>query len=244
MVFRIAVICAVIAMSAAQWFVFCYAPLEAQMKLAQKIFYYHLPLAWWGLISFFAVFAASLAYIKTRNPRWERLADSAAEIGVVLIGLALVTGSIWAKAAWWTWWVWDHRLTTTLVMWFIFAGYLVLRGLDMPRERRALIKAVLGVVAFLDVPLVFFATRLWQSRHPVGIVASRDGMEPEMRLTLFVCLAAFGIVWAALLYIRCRIAALEDRTNGLTNSPGNLPGNLLGNSSGNSLGNLSGRKPI
>lgn len=212
MLFRIAAISAALAMGISQWFIFRYAPVEAQMQLTQKIFYAHLPLAWWGLFSFFTVFVASVAYIKSRNRRWERLADSAAEIGVVLTGLALVTGSIWAKAAWWSWWVWDHRLTTTLVMWFIYAGYLVLRGLDMPAERKALVKAVLGIVAFLDVPLVFFATRLWQSRHPVGVIAAKDGMEPEMRITLLVCIGAFGLFWAALLFFRCHIAKLEEHT--------------------------------
>lgn len=209
MMSRVLAVAAALAMGVTQWFVFRYAPLEAEMKFVQKIFYLHLPLAWWGLFSFFTVFAASIAYIKSRNPRWEHLADSAAEIGVAFTGLALVTGSIWAKAAWWTWWIWDYRLTTTLVMWFIYAGYLLLRGLEMPAERKALVKAVLGVVAFLDVPLVFFAARLWQSRHPAGIIASGDGMEPEMRLTLFVSLAAFGLVWAALLLIRRRLAGLE-----------------------------------
>lgn len=212
MPFRALVLLAALAMGVSQWFVFQYAPVEARMQLVQKIFYAHLPLAWWGLFSFFTVFAASLAYLRSRNSHWERLADSAAEIGVVLTGLALVTGSIWAKAAWWSWWIWDPRLTATLVMWFIYAGYLVLRGLDMPRERKALVKAVLGVAAFLDVPLVFFAARLWRSRHPVGVVAAQDGMEPEMRVALLVCIFAFGLFWAALLLFRCRIAKLEDHT--------------------------------
>lgn len=212
MPFRVLAALAVIAMCVAQWFIFHYAPVEAHMKLVQKIFYVHLPLSWWGLFSFFTVFIASIAYIKNRGQHWERLADAAAEIGVVLIGLALVTGSIWAKAAWWSWWVWDHRLTTTLIMWFIYAGYLVLRGLDMPRERKAMVKAVLGIIAFLDVPLVFFATRLWQSRHPVGVIAAKDGMEPEMRVTLLVCLGAFGLFWAALLLVRCRIAQREEHS--------------------------------
>ena len=198
-----------VAMAVAQVMIFFYAPLEARMGLAQKIFYLHLPLAWWALFSFLLVFAASIAYLRTNAPGWEHLADAAAEVGVVCAGLALVTGSIWAKAAWWRWWLWDYRLTTTLVMWFAYAAYLALRGLDMPPDRRALAKAVLGVIAFLNVPLVFFAARLWQSHHPVGIVASRDGLEPEMRLTLLVCLGAFGLFWMALLLIRRRILYLE-----------------------------------
>lgn len=202
-------------MAFAQWLIFAYAPVESEMGVTQKIFYLHLPLAWWGLFSFLLVFIGSVAYLRTRNEKWEILADSAAEIGVVLAGLALATGSIWAKAAWWRWWIWDYRLTTALVMWFIYAAYLVLRGLDMPAGRRAVVKAVVGVVAFLDVPLVFFATRLWQSNHPVGVMTSRDGLEPEMRITVLACLAAFGLVWAALLHLRCRIARLEKKETAL-----------------------------
>lgn len=200
-----------LAMALAQWLVFSYAPIEAQMKLTQKIFYLHLPLAWWALISFTVVFAASIAYLRTKNPRWEILADSAAEIGVVFAALVLATGVIWSKAAWWRWWMWEHRLTTTLIMWFIYSAYLVLRGLDVPKERRAAIKAVLGIVAFLDVPLVFFATRLWESSHPVGIMSAKDGLEPEMRLTILACLAALGLFWGGLLLYRCRVARLEER---------------------------------
>lgn len=203
-------------MAGAQYLVYAYAPVEAEMKLVQKIFYLHLPLAWWALFSFLVVFAASIQYLRTRKAQWERLADAAAEVGMVLATLVLATGMIWSKAAWWRWWVWDYRLTTTLVMWFIYAAYLVLRGLDMPRERLAVVKAVLGVAAFLDVPLVFFATRLWSSHHPVGVMSSGDGLEPEMRVAVLVSLAAFGLFWLALLALRCRVARTEDRIADLT----------------------------
>jgi ABC-type transport system involved in cytochrome c biogenesis, permease component len=212
---RLAVILGSAGMAACQWLIFAHAPIEARMQLAQKIFYIHLPMAWWGLFSFFLVFIASIAYLRTRNDRWERLADASAEIGVLLAGLALVTGSIWAKASWWTWWKWDHRLTTTLVMWLIYAAYLVLRGLEMPRQRRAVIKAVVGVVAFLDVPVVFFAARLWESSHPVGIMASRDGLEPEMRLAVLATLISFGFIWYAMLSLRCALARLDEQCDEL-----------------------------
>ncbi len=203
------------ALASCQWLVFVYAPVEEQMKLTQKIFYVHLPLAWWGLFSFFVVFVASIAFLRSKKRHWATLADAAAEIGVVLAGLALITGSIWAKAAWWTWWTWDPRLTTTLIMWFVYAAYLVLRGLDLPWERKAAVRAVVGIVAFLDVPLVFFATRLWHSVHPAGTMTSRDGLEPEMRLTILACLAAFGLFWLALLLLRYRLARMEERVASL-----------------------------
>jgi len=209
------VMLATLALTGCQYLIFAYAPVEAEMKLTQKIFYLHLPLAWWALISFFVVFSASILYLRSGNPRWDSLAQAAAEIGVVLAGLALASGAIWARKSWNTWWIWDPRLITTLVMWFVYMGYLVLRGLDMPTDKQAAVRAVVGVIAFLDVPLVFFAARLWESNHPAGVMAQRDGLEPEMRLTVFACLAAFGLLWCALLMLRCRLAALEQQANGL-----------------------------
>ena len=186
------------------WLILVYAPIETQMRLPQKIFYLHMPLAWWGLISFFLVFAASIAYLVTRKDTWDILAGAAAEIGLVLAVLALVTGSIWGKPAWGVWWTWDARLTTTLVMCFIYAGYLILRGLDIHPGRRARLAAVVGIVAFLDVPLVFLSARLWSYIHPPSI-----SLEPEMKLTLLASIASFSLLWAGLLAFRYRLGRDE-----------------------------------
>ena len=130
------------ALAVCQWLIFFYAPVEAQLGLMQKVFYTHLPLAWWALISFLVVFVASIVYLIRRSPAADRVCAAAAEVGVLLAGLALVTGMIWARRSWGVWWTWDPRLTTTLVMWFIYAGYLVLRGLDLPPQRKRMICAV------------------------------------------------------------------------------------------------------
>lgn len=204
-----------LALALCQWLIFTYAPEDAALGLSQKIFYTHLPLAWWGLISFAVVFGTSILYLWRRESRWDALALAAAEVGVLLAVLALATGSIWARRAWGVWWLWDSRLTTTLVLCFVYAGYLVLQGLDLPAERRAVLRAVVGIVAFLDVPLVFFATRLKKTVHPVGQMFSKSGLEPEMRLTILACLAAFGLLWAALLLVRYRLGRLEERVETL-----------------------------
>ncbi|TVM19925.1 cytochrome C biogenesis protein CcmC [Oceanidesulfovibrio indonesiensis] len=188
-----------VAVFGSQLLVWLYAPVEMTLGPIQKIFYLHLPCAWWALMSFFVVFVASIAYLLKRNFFWDRLAGAAAELGVLLALLALATGSIWGRVSWNVWWTWDPRLTTTLVMWFIYAGYLLIRSLSMQPGRRAVVSAVLGIVAFLDVPLVFYSARLWRSIHPAVFSASGGGLEPEMKLTLFVCLGAFGLLWAALL---------------------------------------------
>ena len=190
-----------LALAFCQWLIFVYAPVESTMRLPQKIFYLHLPLAWWGLFSFFVTFVASIAYLRTRKFHWDALAGAAAEVGVVLAALALVTGSIWARSAWGVWWTWDARLTTTLVMCFVYAGYLIIRTMDIQPARRSQIAAVVGIVAFLDVPLVFFSARLWSYIHPPSI-----SLEPEMKLTVIACVASFALLWAGLTAFRWKLA--------------------------------------
>ena len=203
------------ALAVCQWLIFFYAPVEAQLGLMQKVFYTHLPLAWWALISFLVVFVASIVYLIRRSPAADRVCAAAAEVGVLLAGLALVTGMIWARRSWGVWWTWDPRLTTTLVMWFIYAGYLVLRGLDLPPQRKRMICAVVGVVAFLDVPLVFLSARLWRSIHPAVFASKGGGLEPEMKLTAIAGVAAMGLFWAGLVWLRTRQLGLRDRLDSL-----------------------------
>jgi heme exporter protein C len=199
---------AALALGVCQWLVYVYAPVERSMGLVQKIFYLHLPLAWWGLASFFVVFAASIAYLRSRRPWWDQLARAGAEVGLLLAILALVSGAVWARHSWGVWWTWDPRLTTTLVMCFVYAGYLALRGLELPEQRKGTICAVVGIVAFLDVPLVFVSARLWRSIHPAVFAAEGGGLEPEMRLTALVCVASFGLLWLALTALRARQLAV------------------------------------
>ena len=200
-----------LAFAACQWLIYAYAHVEETLGLPQKIFYVHLPLAWWALMSFFLVFLGSIAYLWRRNPAADRLCAAAAETGVLLSGLALVTGMLWARRSWGVWWTWDPRLTTTLIMWFIYAGYLVLRGLDLPQQRRNVVCAVVGIVAFLDVPLVFLSARIWRSIHPAVFGNKGGGLEPEMRLTVIACVISFGLLWAGLVWIRKRQLDLAAR---------------------------------
>lgn len=200
---------------AAHWAIWLHAPVEATMGLVQKIFYLHLPLAWWAMISFFIVFTGSVGVLWRKNDFWDHLAGAAAEIGILFSGLALITGSLWARPAWNVWWTWDPRLTTTLIMWFVYMGYLVLRSSPLPRIKRRTFCAVLGIVAFVDIPLVFFSTRLWRSIHPSVMSASGGGMEPEMWQAMAVSLAAMGMLWLVFLVFRSRQLALQTRLDGL-----------------------------
>ena len=207
-----------LAFAACQWLIYAYAPVEQTLGLAQKIFYIHLPLAWWALMSFLAVFVCSFAYLWRRDPAADCLCASPAELGVLLSGLALVTGMLWARRSWGVWWTWDPRLTTTLIMWFVYAGYLVLRGLDLPPQRRNMVCAVVGVVAFLDVPLVFLSARIWRSIHPSVFASKEGGLEPEMRLTVIACVLSFGLLWAGLVWLRKRQLDLAARLDRLQQS--------------------------
>jgi len=215
---RILAAISVIALAVGQWFIWVYAPLEETMGVVQKIFYIHMPLAWWSFVSFFVVFAASVRHLMKRDAASDILAGAAAEIGVLMSGLALISGSIWGRAAWNVWWTWDPRLTTTLIMWFVYAGYLVLRGASgggMGGERRAMVCAVLGVVAFLDVPLVFYSARIWRSVHPAVLASKGGGLEPEMWHAVLVNLVAFGCLWLTFLLARYRIGRAQERARAL-----------------------------
>ncbi len=185
-----------------QYLVWFYAPVEMTMGLVQKIFYAHLPLSWWSLVSFFIVFVASILFLAKRGAKWDRLAGAAAEIGVLFSSLTLISGSLWARPMWNVWWTWDPRLTTALIMWFVYMAYLLLRASDIGAERKPVVCAALGIVAFLDVPLVFLSARYWRSIHPTVFASSGGGMEPEMWTAALVCLAAWGFLFAALLRLR------------------------------------------
>lgn len=211
---KLLAILAVPALLLHQWMIWFYAPV-AQSGLVQKIFYMHLPCSWWALVSFFLVFIASGMYLFTRNEKYDRMAAASGELGVLLATLALGTGSTWARAEWGHWWVWDPKLTTTLIMWYVYAGYLVLRAAPLGGPRKALVCAVLGVVAFLDVPLVFFAAKLWGSAHPDGLARQGGGMLAPMWYTVFAGLGAFGLLWASMLGVRLGILRQKARLDAL-----------------------------
>ena len=198
-------------LAVSQWFIWVYAPVEQTMGLVQKIFYLHLPLAWWSFICFFTVFVASVVVLATGKTAWDRLARAAAELGVLFSGLALVTGSLWGKPIWNTWWTWDPRLTTTLVMWFVYAAYLLIGQARIGGGRAFAVRAALGVVAFLDVPLVFYSARKWRSIHPTVFGSQGGGLEPEMWLAVVVSLVAMGLLWAVLLRLRCAQLRAQER---------------------------------
>jgi heme exporter protein C len=160
-----------LALIAAQAFGILTSPPDRDMGHLQKIMYVHVPAAWMAMLAFTIVFVASIAYLWRRDERYDLMAASAAEIGVVLTGLALALGSIWGKPTWGVWWTWDPRLTSTAILFLIYAGYLALRGFTDDAERRARWSAAVGILAFLNVPIVYMSVRWWRTLHQLPSTA-------------------------------------------------------------------------
>lgn len=198
---------ALMAVAAALWMAFFYAPTEALQGHVQRIFYVHVPSAWIAYLSFAIAALASALYLWRSEPRWDTIAVSSVEVGVVFTTIVLVTGPIWARPVWGAWWVWDARLTSTLVLWIVYVGYLLFRNLTAPDARRARTSAVIAIVGVLDIPIVHFSVLWWETQHPEPTVIRPDSpqLSGSMLLTLFVSLAAFTLLFAALLVTRVRL---------------------------------------
>lgn len=192
--------------------VFLYAPSDQVQGAVQRVFYIHLPAAWLAYLSFFIIFVSSVAYLVRRQPRWDRLARSAAELGFVFTTIVLLTGSIWGRPIWGTWWTWDARLTTTLILWFIYLAYFMLRAYVSDPQRAARYAAVLGIVGFVDVPIIHMSVRWWRTLHPQPIVVRAEGpaMPESMLLTLAVTMVAFMVLYLFLLVEKYRVERMKD----------------------------------
>ncbi len=186
---------------AALYLVFIYVPTEKEMGIVQRIFYLMVPLGWLSLLSFFIVFIGSILYLRKRESKWDILAYSSAEVGIVFTTLALITGAIWAKPIWGIWWTWEPRLTATLVLWLIYLAYLMVRSFATDESRGARFAAVVGIIGFIDIPIIALATTLWRGMHP-GPVIFQGGLAPSMLLTLLVSIAAFTTLYWLLLMQR------------------------------------------
>lgn len=197
-------------MIAALYTAFIYAPTEAVMGHIQRIFYFHMGTVWVATIAFVIVFIASVQYLRKESRYWDILALSSAEIGVVFITLTIITGSIWAKPVWGTWWTWEPQLTTTFILWILYIVYMILRSTAGNDAKRAKFAAVFGIIAFIDLPLVYISARLMRGISPVVLGSGGGGIAPEMMAALLVSLAAFTLLFIALLKQRIDIENAED----------------------------------
>lgn len=186
---------------------FIYAPADAVQGDVQRLMYLHVPLILVGYLAFFVVFVASILYLWRRRRQHDAIAHSSAEIGVLFTALAIAVGSIWGRPAWGAWWTWDARLTTTAILLLMFLGYLMLRALVEDPSRGATFCAVLGIIGFLDVPIIHMSVVWWRTLHqPASILRPGPStVAPDMQVALYTNLAAFVLLYGYLLAKRLQI---------------------------------------
>lgn len=199
-----------VGMSFALYMALIGAPTERTMGDVQRIFYFHVPAAITGLIAFAVNFIASLMYILRKNRWWDALALSSAETGILFFLMLLITGSIWAKPVWLVWWTWSPRLTSAFILCLLYAAYLLIRKSFEDPDRKAMIAAVFGIIAFVDAPLVWFSIRWWRDIHPSPMLET-GGLDPSMRPALWICITAFMILFLYLLRRRFYLETMRNK---------------------------------
>ena len=200
----------VIAFPGALWMVFGYAPRETTMGDVQRIFYFHVASAWVGFFGFFVTFVASIGYLVREKRRWDIVAASSADIGLAFITMTLLTGMLWARPVWGVYWTWEPRLTISAVQWLLYVAYVILRGSVASPERGARFAAVYGIVAFVTVPLSWFAIRWWRTIHPQVVSSEGMAITPRMVQTLLTSIGVFTLVYVTLLRQRIRLSLAQD----------------------------------
>jgi heme exporter protein C len=198
----------VILMLAAFVMIFVYAPEEKSMGEIQRVFYLHVPLAWISLLAFLVIFISSIMYLAKENIVYDNIARASAKIGLIFNTLMLISGSVWAKAVWGVWWTWDPRLTTSLILWFIYIGYLLVRNAGFEEGRGARFAPIVGIIGFADVPVIALSTTLWQTQHPSEIIF-QGGLTVPMLVTLMVCVVAFTLLYALLMTLSVAVNRME-----------------------------------
>lgn len=199
------------------WLALAVAPPDRVQGDAQRLMYLHVPAAWIAYVAFAVTSLTSALYLwrRTRHARWDRIAAASAELGVLFTATTIALGSLWGRPVWGVWWAWDARLITTLVLLFLYLGYLALRRVPASAEVRARRSAIAALVAFVDVPVVHFSVVWWRTLHQQPTVLNPElnpQIEGVMATTLLVGVVAFTALYASLLVARCRLAALEDRS--------------------------------
>ncbi len=200
------------------YLIFMVAPTDAILGDVQRVFYFHVPIAVMSFLAFFLVFVSSIAYLVKRTPKWDRLAQASAEVGVVFVTLALITGVIWARPVWGAWWTWEPRLTTTLILWLIYVAYLMVRAYASNPSQGARYSAVVGIVGFVDVPIVYYSVIWWRSIHPspvVGPLAQTGALEGTMAAVLLFSFITFLILFVCLVAQRMALREAEDQLGGI-----------------------------
>ena len=196
------------------YLIFMWVPTERTLGISQRIFYVHVPIGWVGMVSIVVVGVASVVHLITRNNFWDAIAYSAAELGIIFATLILLTGAIWAKPAWGVCWTWDPKLTTTLILWFIYVGYLMVRTFSQGPTGRMYASAV-ALLGAIDAPIIYLASVWWRSAHPplnIGPLAEQEmSLDSRMLITLFVAIVTFTVFYIYLMVERFNFRRVEDK---------------------------------
>jgi len=187
-----------------------YAPREKVMGDVQRIFYFHAPAGLVCFLAFFVTFVASIGYLATRRPGWDIAGRASTEAGLLLTTIVLVTGPLWARPVWGTYWTWEARLTTTLVLWLIYMGYLLVRRYTEDPDQQARFAAVVGIIGFIDVPIVYMSVHWWRGHHPqVLAVSGGGGLDPTMRQVFLMGIFTYLALYASLMALRIPLGRAE-----------------------------------
>lgn len=202
-----------ILMVVTMYMVFLWVPTEINLGVSQRIFYFHVPLAWIGMISIILVSVSSAMHLITGREKWDNLAYAGAEVGVVFFTLLLATGVMWSKPVWGVWWTWDAKLTTTLILWFIYVSYIMLRAYGPKGSQGARYGAVIALVGAVDTPIIYMATVWWRTAHPemnIGPLAESGSLDSSMQITLMVSLISFTFLYIYVLMQRFYLRRSEN----------------------------------
>ena len=201
------------------WMVFVWAPTETHQGAIQRALYVHVPIAWVSMVAIVAVAIFSVLYLFTGRERWDRLGAATAETGVVFGALMLITGIVWARPVWGVWWTGEAKLTTALILFFVYVAYLMFRAYFPPGTQRRRLAAVIALIGAIDAPIIYWAANLWAEAHPPLIVGpARDpdsALSADIGITLLVGVIAFTLLFAVILVERYRIRRAEDEVTAL-----------------------------
>ncbi len=202
-----------VAMAFALWMMFVWVPTDINQGVVQRILYIHVPVAWGSMVAIVGVAVASVMYLITKRENWDRLAAAMAEVGVVFGAIMLISGMVWAKPVWEVWWTGEAKLTTALILFFIYVAYLMFRAYFPPGDQRMRLSAIIAIIGAIDTPIIYYASVLWQEAHPpliVGPIAEEENLvAAQIGLTLLVSVIAFSFLFFSLLVTRLSLAKIE-----------------------------------
>ena len=192
--------------------IFLWVPTEQNLGVSQRIFYYHVPIAWIGMLSIVLVAFSSVIYLISEKRNWDTLALAAAEIGVILMTGVIITGAIWGKLTWGVWWTWDPKLTTTLILWFIFIAYLMMRSRALNSTQGARFAAFVALIGAIDAPIIYMSTVWWRTAHPglnIGPLAEQGSLDFRMGITILLSVLTFSVFFVYILTERFNLRKSE-----------------------------------